>query len=81
LLYNVLSALTFLVGGLVTYTLSAEIDVSFLLPFAAGNFLYIGASDLVPEVNKHESAAANAVHLGAYVLGVSLMAAIAHGGH
>ncbi len=81
LLYNVLSALTFLVGGLVTYTLSAEIDVSFLLPFAAGNFLYIGASDLVPEVNKHENAATNAVHLGAFVLGVALMAAIAHGGH
>jgi zinc and cadmium transporter len=81
LLYNALSALTFLAGGLITYMASEHVDVSFLLPFAAGNFLYIGASDLVPEVNKHESAAANAVHLGAFVLGIALMAAVAHAGH
>jgi hypothetical protein len=35
----------------------------------------------VPEVNKHENAATNAVHLGAFVLGIALMVAIAHGGH
>jgi zinc and cadmium transporter len=81
LLYNVLSALTFLVGGLVTYAVSGQIDVSFLVPFAAGNFLYIGASDLVPEVNKHESAAANLAHLGAFVLGVLLILAIGRGAH
>ncbi len=28
-------------------------DISFLVPFAAGNFIYIAASNLVPEVNKH----------------------------
>lgn len=48
LLFNVLSALTFLFGGLVTFALSFNIDISFLIPFAAGNFIYIGASDLVP---------------------------------
>jgi len=41
-----------LVGSLVAYAASFEVDVTFLLPFAAGNFLYIAASDLVPEVNK-----------------------------
>jgi zinc and cadmium transporter len=80
LFYNVLSQLSFLAGGLITYTVSAHIDVSFLLPFAAGNFLYIGASDLVPEVNKHENAAANAVHLGAFALGIGLMFTVAQGG-
>ena len=29
---------TFLVGGLVAYYLSFNIDISFLIPFAAGNF-------------------------------------------
>ena len=63
LLFNVLSGLTFLAGGLVTYALSFQMDISWLIPFAAGNFLYIGASDLVPEVNKHHDLRANAVHL------------------
>tara|TARA_R110002096_G_C14519123_1_gene716761 strand:- start:27 stop:731 length:705 start_codon:yes stop_codon:yes gene_type:complete len=63
LLFNVLSGLTFLVGGLVAYRLSFQIDISWLIPFAAGNFVYIGASDLVPEVNKHHNIKANVIHL------------------
>ena len=73
LLFNVLSGLTFLLGGLLAYGLSFQMDVSWLIPFAAGNFLYIGASDLVPEVNKHADNKANAVHLMAFVLGVALL--------
>jgi zinc and cadmium transporter len=73
LVFNVLSGLTFLLGGLVTYALSFQMDVSWLIPFAAGNFLYIGASDLVPEVNKHDDLKANAVHLLAFVLGLALL--------
>ena len=73
LLFNVLSGLTFLAGGLVTYALSFQMDISWLIPFAAGNFLYIGASDLVPEVNKHHDLRANAVHLLAFVLGLALL--------
>lgn len=73
LLFNVFSGLTFLLGGLLAYGLSFQMDVSWLIPFAAGNFLYIGASDLVPEVNKHDNHKANAVHLLAFVLGVALL--------
>jgi zinc and cadmium transporter len=73
LLVNALSASTFLLGGLLAYTLSAAIDVSYLIPFAAGNFVYIAAADLVPELNRHPSAAANAVHTGMFLLGASLM--------
>ena len=73
LLFNVLSGLMFLVGGLLAYALSFQIDVSWLIPFAAGNFLYIGASDLVPEVNKHGDVKANVVHLAAFVLGLALL--------
>lgn len=73
LLFNVLSGLTFLLGGLLAYGLSFRVDVSWLIPFAAGNFLYIGASDLVPEVNKHHDLKANSVHLLAFVLGLALL--------
>jgi zinc and cadmium transporter len=44
LLYNFLSAATFLLGGLVTYALSSTVDVTYLIPFAAGNFVYIAAA-------------------------------------
>lgn len=75
LVFNALSGLTFLFGGLLAYALSSQIDVSWLIPFAAGNFIYIGASDLVPEVNKHGSTnlQTNIVHLASFVLGLGLL--------
>jgi len=76
LFYNVLSALTFLIGGLVAYGASARLDVSFLVPFAAGNFIYIGASDLIPEVKSHAALSANIVHFAAFAGGVGLMLAV-----
>lgn len=73
LVFNVLSGLTFLLGGLVTYSLSFSLDIAFLIPFAAGNFLYIGASDLVPEINKHDSGKANFMSFMAFIIGLLLM--------
>jgi zinc and cadmium transporter len=73
LLFNVLSGLTFLVGGLLAYGLSFQMDVSWLIPFAAGNFLYIGASDLVPEVNKHSDLKTDLTNLLALLLGIALL--------
>lgn len=77
LLFNVISASTFLLGGVVTYVLSFAVDVSYLIPFAAGNFVYIAAADLVPEVNRHPSPAANVVHLLMFLFGAGLMYAAA----
>jgi zinc and cadmium transporter len=76
LLFNFLSALTFLVGGLVAWSLASRFDTTLLIAFAAGNFVYIGASDLVPEVNKHREPATNVIHFGSFVAGVALLAAI-----
>lgn len=73
LLFNVLSALAFLVGSLVAYAASFTIDVVWLVPFAAGNFLYIGASDLVPEIRGHPSAAENLLHFAAFAAGLALL--------
>jgi zinc and cadmium transporter len=63
LLFNVLSGLAFLVGGVTAYIASFEVNIDFLVPFAAGNFIYIGASDLVPEVNKHGDIKALSHHI------------------
>jgi zinc and cadmium transporter len=76
LLFNFLSALMFLVGGLVAYVVGQRIDTIGLLAFAAGNFIYIAASDLVPEVNRHREMKANLVHFAAFVAGVALLAVI-----
>lgn len=73
LFFNFISGLTFLLGAMITYVASNAIDVAFLVPFAAGNFIYIGASDLVPEVNKHDTLAANVVHFLAFAAGVALL--------
>lgn len=75
LIFNFMSGLTFLVGGLVAYGLSFQVDISWLIPFAAGNFIYIGASDLVPEVNKHGQSTfyANVLHLLSFALGLALL--------
>lgn len=73
LFFNVLSGLTFLLGGLVAYAASFTIDVAFLIPFAAGNFIYIGASDLVPEVTKHKNLKNNFLNFVSFVVGILLM--------
>jgi zinc and cadmium transporter len=73
LLFNFLSGLTFLLGGLLAWWVSSEIDVSFLVPLAAGNFIYIAASDLVPEVTKHEQIRGNAIYFACFILGLGLM--------
>jgi len=77
LLFNLLSGLTFLVGGMVAYVASTGLDVDFLIPFAAGNFIYIGASDLIPEVRRHGHPTASALHLSAFVAGLFLLWAMA----
>lgn len=73
LVYNLLSALTFLVGGIVAYVASFRLDVSFLVAFAAGNFIYIGAADLIPEVKAHADLKANVIHFVAFTVGVMLL--------
>ena len=73
LLYNFLSALTFLLGGLLTYLLSFSEWIYYLIPFAAGNFIYIGASDLVPEVNKHRNFSNSILHFVCFCTGVIIL--------
>lgn len=76
MLFNFISALTFSFGGIVAYATSKVIDVSFLIPFAAGNFLYIGASDLIPEIKHHHGAARNIIHFTSFTAGLVVLLAI-----
>jgi len=73
LLLNVISASTFLAGGLIAYAVSSRMEIWFLVPYAAGNFIYIGASDLVPEVNKQRDLKGSFIHLLSFSSGLALM--------
>lgn len=75
LMFNFLSGLTFLAGGMIAYLTSTqlEIDTNFLIAFGAGNFIYIGASDLIPQINKEVSMKINLVLYGSFILGLALL--------
>ena len=76
LLFNFFSALTIVFGGLVAYFLSTKINVTFLLPFAAGNFIYIACSDLIPEIKHGSNVKKNLIHFIAFILGILLISTV-----
>jgi len=79
ILLNFLSASTVIAGGVIGYLLSNTIGqvIPFLLPFAAGSFLYIAASDLLPELKHDEDVRETALHFFVFLLGLLLMLAFA----
>jgi len=81
LLFNFLSGLTFLLGGVIVYVVGQRLSVIWLVPFAAGNFIYIGASDLIPEVKGHEKLSVSALHFASFLLGVVLLLVVKLLGH
>ena len=75
LLYNFLIALTAIAGGLFGYWAYslAQLSMTALLPIAAGGFIYIGASDLIPEIRKVKDIKKATIHLFAFIAGIALM--------
>lgn len=75
LIANYLVALTVVLGGLVGYFLSFRINnfIPYLLPFAAGGFIYIAASDLMPEIRKETSLQKSLISFGIFLLGIVIM--------
>jgi zinc and cadmium transporter len=75
LFYNFISALFALVGagaGLLLKGASASF-IDFIVPIAAGGFIYIAGSDLIPELHKTRSLRRSLVNVLVILLGVSLM--------
>jgi len=56
LFYNFLTALTAILGAVIALLIGNNIAnvTTFLIPFAAGSFIYIASSDLIPELHKAE---------------------------
>jgi zinc and cadmium transporter len=75
LVANFVSAAAIVPGGLLAYYLSGSANITFLLSFAAGNFLYIAASDLIPEIKHDRRLPNNLVHFGAFLSGMLVILA------
>ncbi len=75
LMLNFGVALTAVLGGIVGYFVSSQVEgmVTYLLPFAAGGFIYIAATDLVPEIKKEVDVKKSMATLLIFVGGIALM--------
>ena len=80
LLFNFLSGLTAVLGGVIGFffTEIAQGAALYILPIAAGGFIYLAASDLIPEIKHGKSMKRMALHFGIMILGIALMYALLH---
>jgi len=75
LTYNFISALTAILGAIVTYyVVYLRDNYTLLVPFAAGGFIYIAATDLMPELHKKSHAGESIIQLLSILFGLGLMA-------
>ncbi len=75
LLLNFFIASMIIVGGIAGYFLSLRIEglIVYLLPLAAGGFLYISTSDLIPEIRKEKGVKRSLLSFGVFLLGIAIM--------
>lgn len=76
LLINLFSSLSALVGCLLVIIIGLNLSIqNYLLPITAGGFIYLAASDLIPELHRHHPAPKNSlIQIISVLFGFSLMA-------
>lgn len=75
LLLNYLVASTVVLGGIVGYFSFHYLEniLPYLLPFAAGGFVYISASDLIPEIRKESNVKKSMLSVLVFIIGIIFM--------
>lgn len=79
LLLNFLSALFAIIGAIIVLLLSSSFPAlsltltRILIPLAAGGFIYIAASDLIPELHKETKPGKSFLHILALLVGIIIM--------
>ena len=78
LVLNYIVATTVILGGIVGYFASFYVEgvMPYLLPIAAGGFIYIAASDLMPEIRKESNLKKSIISFGIFLSGIILMYAV-----
>jgi len=75
LFLNFVSAAVAIFGGVIGFFLFRKIGEGtlFLLPFIAGNFIYIAASDLIPQIKEEKDFLKSATRFLVFLAGIFLM--------
>lgn len=78
LLLNFITQSVAIIGGVVGFVLSTTITSvpSLILPFAAGNFIYIASSDLIPEIKHGTPGRKSVLYFVVFQVGIGLMLGI-----
>ena len=78
LFFNFLTAIAAIIGAIIALTLGSQVEglTTFLIPFAAGGFIYIAGSDLIPELHKVVQLKKSLLQLMSFVLGILVMVAL-----
>jgi zinc and cadmium transporter len=77
LVFNLISASTFLIGGWVAYALAGTFEITWLLPFAAGSFVYIASADLIPPLTDVPEATRKTLLTAMFTLGLGILLVVA----
>ena len=83
LMFNLMSALFAVLGAaaLIAFGDRASEWAHHLVPFTAGAFIYIAASDLIPEIRKEGEPRRAWMLVGAFSIGIGLMLLLTGGDH
>lgn len=78
LVLNYLTQATVILGGLVGFYLANlfEDAPTLLLPFAAGSFIYIASSDLIPEIKHTDDIYRSVLYFLVFLVGIGFMLSI-----
>lgn len=72
---NFLTALAAVLGAVIALLIGqyAEAPTEFLIPFAAGGFIYIASADLIPELHKETTIKKSLLQLASFIVGIAAM--------
>ena len=72
LVINFIASLGVIIGGIFGFIISTSIEIAteYLLPLAAGGFIYVGAADLLPEIRKESDIRKSIIILEVIILGI-----------
>jgi len=75
IMMNFVTALTIIIGGMLGIFVSSSMNnfVQILLPVAAGGFIYIASSDLIPELQKITDEKKSVSTFAVFLFGILLM--------
>ncbi len=78
LIINYLVSFVVVIGAIIGYFFFIYLEniIPYLLPFAAGGFIYIAASDLMPEIRKENDLKKSIISFIIFLLGIGLMFAL-----